>query len=140
MSIRAWSFTKLWTVTAVSWFAAMLAEAASDYFDVFDGAVLVLALVPAFLAGAWAGEHAEIGTWPRARVVAMWVVAGAAYFGATDMLDHWRLAAVAVAAPVAVLTFRWYELTEAARTLPSAQAPALDPPSNGSPETPTIPR
>jgi hypothetical protein len=35
MSLRTWSFTRLWAVTAISWLAAVAAGALADYFDAF---------------------------------------------------------------------------------------------------------
>lgn len=110
MSVRSWSLTKLWAVTALIWaVAGGLAEVA-DYFDVFEMGPAALAFLPAFLAGAWAGEHPEIRDWPRIRLIAMWVLLGLGYFGATDFLHHWRVAAAALAAPPTILTLRWLEL------------------------------
>lgn len=130
MSMRQWSFTKFWAVSAGIWVLAGLAGAVTDYFDALEPAVLVLAYIPAFLAGGWAGEHPEIASWPRARLIAMWVLAFGALVGGTDYLDHWRMAATVIAAPVAILTLRWYELTGG--TGPTAP---LSPP----PESPTLP-
>ena len=136
MAIRNWSFTKLWAMTAGVWVLAALAGAAADYFDRFGVVVLVLAFIPAFLAGGWAGEHPEIAVWPRTRLIAMWALALCALVGATDCLDHWRLAAAAIAAPVAILTIRWYELTAGTgpRTelSPPPASPTLSPPATDS--------
>jgi hypothetical protein len=120
--IRAWSFTRLWAVTAVIWVVAGGAAAVADYFDALGMAVAGLGFLPAFLAGAWAGEHPEIREWPRVRLIAMWVLLGIGFVGATDFIDHWKLAAAVGAAPAAILTLRWYELITAGRgpSLPAA--------------------
>jgi hypothetical protein len=114
MALRDWSFTRLWAVTAGIWLAAAGAGEIADYFGRFGIVVLGIAFLPAFLAGAWAGEHSEIAHWPRARLFSMWALTLCAFLGATDYVDHWRLAASVVAAPVAILTLRWYELTAGA--------------------------
>lgn len=111
LAIRDWSFTKLWAVTAATWFVAWGGAEALDYFDIGGLATFALAMVPAFLAGAWAASHPAIAQWPRARLVAMWALALATYFGATDYVGHWRAVALVIAAPVAILSLRWYELT-----------------------------
>lgn len=126
MAIRNWSFTKLWAVSAIVWAFAALAGAAADYFDRLGVVVLLLAFIPTFLAGGWAGEHPEIATWPRTRLIAMWTLALCAVVGMTDYLDHLRLAAAVIAAPVAILTIRWYELTGGT----GPRVPVLPPPAS----------
>lgn len=108
--IRSWSFAKLWAVTGTIWLIAAGASVVADYFNTFEIGVAAIAFLPAFLAGAWAGEHPEIRDWPRVRLIAIWVMVGLGYFGLTDYLDHWRLAAAVAAAPAAILTLRWFEL------------------------------
>ena len=128
--IRSWSFTRLWAVTAFLWLVAGGAAAAADYFEFFGVGVLALGLLPAFLAGAWAGEHPDIREWPRVRLIAMWVLVVIGFTGATDYLDHWRLAAAVVAAPASILTIRWYELVS------SPPPPVLPPPVTTEPRMP----
>jgi drug/metabolite transporter (DMT)-like permease len=128
--IRAWSFTRLWAVTAVIWVVAGGAAAVADYFDAFGMAVVGLAFLPAFLAGAWAGEHPEIREWPRVRLIAMWLLLGIGFAGATDFIDHWRLAAAVAAAPATILTLRWYEL------LNGGPGPSLPPTTTTEPRIP----
>jgi hypothetical protein len=111
MSIRDWSFTRLWAVTAAIWLVAWGANEALDYFDIGGLATFALAMVPAFLAGAWAASHPAIALWPRPRLIAMWALAGGTFLGATEYVHHWRALALVIAAPVAVLSLRWYELT-----------------------------
>lgn len=133
MAIRNWSFTKFWAVTAGVWVLAALAGAAADYFDRLGLVVLIIAFIPGFLAGGWAGEHPEIAAWSRARLIAMWALAACTFVGATDFLDYWRLAAAVIAAPVVILTIRWYELTGARGS--RTELPAPPPGSTLSPPT-----
>ncbi len=109
MSIRTWSLTRFWAVTAVCWLAAVvLSQGSGPLFG------LVLAVIPAFLAGAWAGSHDEIRTWPVIRVVALWVVPAGTMTAAGDgLLREWKIAASIVLAPVAIFTVRWFELRRA---------------------------
>lgn len=126
MSIRNWSFSKLWAVTACFWVVAFGAGEVLDYFDLGGLAAFALAVAPAFLAGAWAGTHPEIAAWPRARLAAMWGLALGTLLGATEYVGHWRAVALVIAAPVAILSLRWYELTEGAprfRNLPASSLP-----------------
>ena len=88
--------------------------------DAFEVGVAALAFLPAFIAGAWAGEHPEIRDWPRMRLISMWVLLGLGYLGVSDYMHHWRFAAAVAAAPAAVLTLRWFELAgHSATTLPT---------------------
>jgi hypothetical protein len=127
-SIQSWSFTRLWAVSAFIWLVAAGMAEVADYFDVLGLAVLAVAFLPAFLAGAWAGEHPEIQQWPRIRLIAMWVLVLIGFGGATDFLDHWKLAAAAAAAPVTILTIRWYELVGSAPALPPLPPPVTTEP------------
>jgi hypothetical protein len=129
--IRSWSFTRLWAVSALIWLVAAGAAVAADYFDEFGIGVLAVAFLPAFLAGAWAGEHPEIREWPRVRLIAMWVLVLIGFAGATDYLDHWKLALAVVAAPATILTIRWYELVTS-----TPPAPTLPPPVTTEPRMP----
>jgi hypothetical protein len=114
--------------------AACGAAALADWFDVPGLPVLGLAMVPALLAGAWAGEHPEIREWPRARLIAMWVLAGAACLAASDLVHYVRLTAAIIAAPVALLSFRWYELNS------GPPEPAALPPSTTTTDAVTAPQ
>jgi hypothetical protein len=108
--ISTWSFTKLWAVSGMIWLIAAGASVVADYFNTFELGAAAIAFLPAFLAGAWAGEHPEIREWPRVRLISMWAMLGLGYFGLTDFIDHWRLAAAVAAAPAVILTLRWFEL------------------------------
>lgn len=110
MAIRSWSFTKLWAATAAIWVIAGGASAVADYFNTFELGAAAIAFLPAFLTGAWAGEHPEIRDWPKIRLISMWAMLGLCYFGLTDFIHHWRLAAAVGAAPAMILTLRWFEL------------------------------
>jgi hypothetical protein len=123
MSVRNWSFARLWAVTAAVWLVALAAGNVLDYFDIGGLGTFALAAVPAFLAGAWAGTHPEIGSWQRTRLVAMWCLAFAAFFGATEYVGHWRALAAVIAAPVAILSLRWYELTGGGPPRPELSPP-----------------
>jgi len=128
--IRSWSFAKLWAVTGLIWLVAAGASVVADYFDVLGLAVAGVAFLPAFLAGAWAGEHPEIREWPRVRLVSIWALLGLGFLGLTDVIDHWRLAAAVAAAPATILTLRWYELVSGDRaSLPPSRTtePRLPP-------------
>jgi len=118
MSIRQWSFARLWAVTAFCWLGALVVGEVLDYFDLGGLATFAIALIPAFLAGAWAGTHPDIAGWPRVRVAAMWAFTLGLFVAATECVGHWRVVGVALAAPVAVLTLRWYELTGGAPRAP----------------------
>lgn len=119
-AVRNWSFSKLWAVTGMIWLMAAGATEVADYFDAFEVGVAALAFLPAFIAGAWAGEHPEIRDWPRMRLISMWVLLGLGYLGLSDYMHHWRFAAAVAAAPAAVLTLRWFELAgHSATTLPA---------------------
>ncbi len=133
VSIRNWSFTKLWAVTGTIWLISAGAYVVADYFNAFELAVAGLAFLPAFLAGAWAGEHPEIREWPRIRLISMWVLLGLVYFGLTDWIDHWRFAAAVAAAPATILTLRWVELS-------GQVGPALPPSNTTQPRLPTVDR
>jgi hypothetical protein len=133
MAIRAWSFTKFWTVSTILWFfAAALADI--DYFYRSLGLVsAILGFAPAFLAGSWAGEHPEIARWPRVRLVAMWVLVVAAAGALSRSMNGWGLPLVLIGAPATIFTLRWYELTGARPRLPesndSPTVPPTTPPS-----------
>ncbi len=126
MSIKTWSFARLWAISAAIWLLALSVGELLDYFDLGSLATFAFATIPAFLAGAWAGSHPEIGNWPRVRVAAMWSFALAGFLGVAEHVGHWLTLAAVLAAPVAILTLRWYELTQG---VPRLSAPA---PSSGS--------
>ncbi len=135
MAIRTWSFTKLWAMSFVIWLLATVLFRAVNYADA-DGLqlfVLAFALSPAFLAGAWAGSHPEIAGWPTFRIGAMWGLAGAVCLIISDTIHWWRLPIGLIAAPLIMVTLRWYELTHPTR---KALPPAPDHSSVG-PHTPT---
>jgi hypothetical protein len=128
MAIRTWSFAKLWAVAAVIWVVAFSVRDLLDYFDLGNFLPFAIAAIPAFLAGAWAGTHPEIVEWPRARLGALWGFTAAAFFGVSGCVGHWRALAVALAAPAAVLSLRWYELTQGRPTLRQGPATIVPPP------------
>ena len=137
MSIRTWSFTRLWAVAAGYWLAAIVFAALSVEAGPARLLALILASVPAFLAGAWAGSHAEIRDWPIIRLVAIWVFPAFALFGASGtMLRERTFVAAIVFAPILVLTVRWFELRGAGRSLIEVAPPAM----TEAPITMTTPR
>ncbi len=134
MAIRTWSFTKLWAVSSIIWLTSMALFDLIGYYDSLQLLVLALALSPAFLAGAWAGDHPEIATWPTFRIGAMWGLGAAVGLIISDTIHWWRLPAGLLAAPLTILTLRWYEVTRPAwKALPPDPD---DAPSVG-PHTPT---
>jgi hypothetical protein len=131
MAIRTWSFTKLWAVSAGIWLVAWMLAQLLDYFDGPSLFAFAIASVPAFLAGAWAAAHPEIAEWPRIRLGALWAFVFATFVGASECLHHWGALAVTLAAPAAVLSLRWYELTRSPlrfRELPSTVITPPPPP------------
>lgn len=134
MAVRTWSFTKLWAVSSLIWLASTALFDAANYYDSLQLVVLALALSPAFLAGAWAGEHPEIAAWPPFRIGAMWGLGAAVCFVIADTVHWWRLSAGLISAPLIVVTLRWYELTHPWR---KALPPGPDRSVSGGPNTPT---
>lgn len=142
MAIRTWSFSKLVAVAAVIWLVALGIGELLDYLDLGNVVTFAVAAIPAFLTGAWAGSHPEIAGWPRVRLGAVWLFAVAAFLGASDCIGHWRALAVALAAPAAILTLRWYELTGGVPRLTGPTPPpdpysiVTPPPPPGPPQLP----
>lgn len=135
---RTWSFTRLWAMIVATWFAAVAAGLATNEGSALRMIPLALAIVPAFLAGSWAGSHREIRDWSMIRLVAMWGLCAAGFGAASDMSDSWPAAAL-IALPVAILSIRWLELRRELPALPSlsAQDPVrLTTPPTGSPGAP----
>lgn len=133
MSIRTWSLTKLWAVTAATWVGAWVLLRLCGYFDISGLLPFTVAAVPGFLAGVWAGSHPELAEWPRVRIVALWVFALGTIIAASDFVWHWSALTMVVAAPAAVLSLRWYELTHAQVRLGHDPAPIVTPPPRPNP-------
>lgn len=135
MAIRAWSFTKFWTVSVILWFIAALLNDVNHYFYRSFGLLQVIfAFSPAFIAGSWAGTHPEIGQWPRVRIVTMWTMVLLVAAALNDTMNSWTFPLVLLGAPAAIFTLRWYELTGGRQQLPKPAEPVVPPttPPNGS--------
>jgi hypothetical protein len=122
--LRNWSFTRLWVAITLAWLLALVAGSYRISSPVIGAFAIGLALAPAFLAGAWAGEHQEIEAWPRIRLVAMWALAGAAFLGINETFALGWLPGAVACAPIGILTIRWIELRDSPTLLP---APATAP-------------
>jgi hypothetical protein len=117
-------------MSALLWLAAAFMSAVSGEGGGGRLLALVLAGVPPFLAGAWAGSHPEIRDWPVIRLVALWFFPICGLVGASDSLSaEWQFVAMIVLAPVAILTVRWFELRGGRSSRAVSLPPAL-------PETP----
>ncbi len=134
MAIRAWSFTKFWTVSALLWFIAATISDLDHYLRSLGLLSAVLGFAPAFIAGAWAGHHPEIGQWPRVRLIAMWVLVVAAAGAVSHPVGQWSVPLVLIGAPAMIFTLRWYELTGGRSRLAEPGGPVVPPstPPNGS--------
>jgi len=72
---------------------------------------VVLAAMPGFLAGAWAGTHPEIREWPLIRLISIWLFPMLGLVAVSDTLrGEGGVVALALFAPVAIFTVRWFEL------------------------------
>lgn len=125
MAIRTWSFTKFWSVSVILW---LLAAAVGNlgYYDSFALLAAGLGLLPAFLAGAWAGSHPEIGHWPRVRLFSMWTMVIGAIIVLNDN-SGWRIPLVVIGAPATIFTLRWYELTQTQSRIEPPSNPIIPP-------------
>ena len=134
MAIRAWSFTKFWTVSALLWFLAAAISDLDHYIRALGLLSAVLGFAPAFLAGSWAGHHPEIAAWPRVRLIAMWVLVVAAAGALSQPVGQWSIPLVLIGAPAAIFTLRWYELTGGHQRLEAPRPPVVPPttPPDGS--------
>lgn len=122
MAIRTWSFTKFWSVSAILWLLAAALAKVGRWYDIADLPAVLLAFLPAFLAGSWAGHHHEIAAWPRMRLVSMWVMV----IGSALVLNEarsWYLPVILIGAPAVVFTLRWFELQSG----PRIEAPHVPP-------------
>jgi hypothetical protein len=134
MAIRAWSFTKFWTVSAILWFAAAGISDVDHYYRSLGLLAAIFGFAPAFLAGSWAGHHPEIGQWPRVRLIAMWVLVLAASAALSRSMNGWALPLVLIGAPATIFSLRWYELTGGRERLKESEPPVVPPttPPSGS--------
>ena len=126
MAIRSWSFTKFWAVSVILWLLAASVANINRYYDSFGLIAAVLGFLPAFLAGAWAGTHPEIGSWPRVRLVSMWTMVIGAIIVLSDT-SGWRIPLVLIGAPAAIFSLRWYELTQPQSRIEPPSTPVVPP-------------
>jgi hypothetical protein len=139
MTVGSWSLTKFWATCVTIWFLAASLLSVVGFSESLTLLALAFAFSPAFLAGSWAETHPEIAAWPRFRIIAMWVIAGAAWLAVGDTIDTWRLPAALVATPVTILTLRWYELTRGlSHTLPGRPSAPPELPPDTPPSTPLV--
>jgi hypothetical protein len=126
MAIRSWSFTKFWSVSVILWLVAAGIANINRYYEGWGLLAAGLGFLPAFLAGAWAGSHPEIGQWPRVRLFSMWTMVLGSIIVLSDT-SGWRIPLVLIGAPAAIFTLRWYELTQPPSRIEPPSNPVIPP-------------
>jgi hypothetical protein len=141
MAARTWSFTRLCAMACLTWLGAIGLYTLADEFDVDHWTLVLLPIlvalyVPTFWAGSWASTHPEIERWPRERLIVMWLLGLGALLIFGDDFHGFKLLAGAVAAPLLLITTRWYELhsgpKEKEQIVARTDAPPLPAPRTGS--------
>ena len=126
--------TRLCAMACLTWTGAIGLYALADEFNLDHWTLVLLPILvalyaPTFWTGSWAGGHPEIQRWPRERLIVMWLLGLGGLFTFGNDFHGFKLLAGAVAAPMLLITTRWYELNSGNRE--ENQLP-------GPPETPSL--
>jgi hypothetical protein len=117
MKLREWSGNRLVAVLAAGWFAASALVAVvrntNTNHPIIDALILVLFLVPCFIATVWSWNRIEVGSWHFGKILILWALLGvlSLMFGhIKESLQTFALLLGGV--PLLVLTWFWLTARE----------------------------